>query len=82
MRADIEIPASGLINAELAARVAGVEPITIYQWKKRGHLAPATDIDGRPHLDNQGHMLFEVIDVIDAEYKTRKRARRTAPTYA
>src|SRR4051812_28616356 len=82
MRQDIEIPPSGLVDTALAARIVGVEPVTIRGWKNRGHLEAATDVDGRPLLSEQGLQLFEVIDVIDVEYKLRKHARRTAPSYA
>lgn len=75
---DIEIPPSGLVPATLAAQVAGVKPGTIRQWRNRGHLDYARDIDGREFRDAEGHLLFDVIDVINAEYKTRERARRAA----
>ncbi|MFD0852544.1 hypothetical protein ACFQ07_09935 [Actinomadura adrarensis] len=82
MAEDIEIPPSGLVHTDLAAQVAGVKPGTIRQWKNRGHLAPATDTDGAVLKDDTGRILFEVLDVIDAEYKLRPRARRSAVSYA
>jgi hypothetical protein len=76
---DIEIPPSGLINADLAALIAGVKVTTIRVWKNRGRLDIARDTDGRPFRDNQGRQLFNYMDVIEAEYETRERARRRMP---
>lgn len=81
-RTDIELPASGLVHADLAAEIAGVKPGTIRQWKNRGHLETAKDVDGVELRDNQGRQLFEVLDVIEVEYKLRDRARRRAVSYA
>ena len=75
---DIEIPPSGLVDAELASRIAGVKPGTIRVWKNRGHLDYARDIDGQPFRDREGRLLFEADDVIEVEYKLRQRARRAA----
>lgn len=75
--ADLELPASGLVNTDLAAQVAGVKPGTIRQWKLRGHLDVARDIDGQEFRDALGRHLFEVADVIEAEYRLRTRARRS-----
>jgi len=58
-----------LINAEMAAHVAGVTVETIWQWKRRGHITPAG-------LDEYGRPLYTGIDVLRAEAKTRKAARR------
>lgn len=82
MTADIEIPASGLVDTRVAAQLAGVAPVTIRQWKNRGHLDIARDTDGMPLLSNQGRHLFEVMAVIDAEYKLRQKARRAPINYA
>jgi uncharacterized protein YjcR len=79
---DIDIPPSGLVNAALAGQIAGVKPGTIRQWKRRGHLDTARDVDGRELLGNDGHVLFEVMAVIEAEYKLRERARRPTVSYA
>jgi predicted site-specific integrase-resolvase len=79
---DVEVPPSGLVNAALAAQIAGVKPGTIRQWRRRGHLDVARDVDGRELLSNEGHVLFEVLAVIEAEYKLRERARRQAISYA
>lgn len=59
-----------LISVADAATLAGVTDDVIRTWKRRGHLTPAgTDDYGRP--------LFTGIDVLRAEAKTRKHARRT-----
>lgn len=79
---DIEIPPSGLVNTDLAAQIAGVKPGTIRQWKNRGHLKVAVDTDGREFRDPKGRPLFDYLDVIEAEYKLRERARRPALSYA
>ena len=75
-RDEITIPPSGLVTADVAARVAGVTPGTIRAWKSRGHLDLARDLDGTPLLDSSGRQLFEILDVINVEYKLRDRARR------
>lgn len=82
--ADIEIPASGLVHADLAARIAGVSPSTIRVWKTRGHLAPARDIDGRLFRDEAGRQLYDYMDVINTEYRLRERGcvRRAPANYA
>lgn len=81
-RDDIEIPLSGLIDASLAAKVAGVKVGTIRQWKNRGHLRYACDTDGYAFRDAQGHLLFDFMDVINVEYKLRERARREPLRFA
>lgn len=58
-----------LLSAEMAAHVAGVAVSTIWQWKRRGHLAPTG-------ADEYGRPLYTGIDVLRAEAKTRKAARR------
>lgn len=58
-----------LIGYSEAATLAGVDVTAVRQWKRRGHLTPSgTDEFGRP--------LFTGIDVLRAEAKTRKHARR------
>ena len=79
---EVEIPQSGLVNTSLAARLVGVKPGTIRQWKNRGHLAVATDTDGAEFRDQSGRPLFDFRDVIEVEYKLRERARRNPVTYA
>jgi hypothetical protein len=74
---DIEIPPSGLVDVNLAARIVGVKPGTIRQWKNRGHIHIARDTDGTPFVDSQGRQVFDVVEVIEAEYKLRERARRS-----
>ncbi len=81
-RDDIEIPPSGLIDANLAAKIAGVKVGTIRQWKNRGHLDYASDTDGYPFRDTQGRLLFDFMDVINVEYKLRERARRDPMRFA
>jgi hypothetical protein len=76
VRADIEIPSSGLVTAELAAEIAGVTVSAIRVWKHRGRLDIARDIDGRPFRNEQGRQLFDFMAVIDAEYKTRAKTKR------
>jgi hypothetical protein len=79
---DIEIPASGLVTAATAAKIVGVKPITIRVWKNRQHLDVARDTDGTPLLDNRGRQLFELLDVINTEFRLREHARRPVPPYA
>lgn len=81
-RDDIEIPPSGLVSAELAAQIAGVSVSAIRVWKNRGHLDIARDTDGVPFRDEQGRQVFDYMDVIKAEFKTRKAARRRPVSYA
>lgn len=81
MGADIEIPPSGLVDAHLAAQLAGVKVGTIRQWKNRGHLLVARDVDGQEFRDEQGRQLFDYMDVINAEYRLREHARRQIVPY-
>lgn len=76
MKADVEIPPSGLVTAELAAEIAGVSVSAIRVWKHRGRLDIARDTDGRPFLNEQGRQLFDFMAVIDAEYRSREKAGR------
>ena len=78
---DLELPASGLVNVELAAAIAGVKPGTIRVWKTRGHLSTAKDVDGRELLDDRGRYLFDYLDVINAEHKLRAHAHRQVVPY-
>lgn len=59
----------GLITTSQAATLARVRPVTIRQWVSRGHLPKAG-------LDERGHNLFRALDVMAAEQKLRKPARR------
>lgn len=58
-----------LIDYSYAATLAGVNEATVRQWKRRGHLHPAG-------MDEFGRPLFTGIDVLRAEAKTRRHARR------
>jgi DNA-binding transcriptional MerR regulator len=58
------------MTAAEAATLCHVTSDAIWQWKRRGHLAPAG-------LDERGRPLYRQIDVARAEAKTRKRAGRT-----
>ena len=60
-----------LISVSEAATLAGVTEAVIRQWKRRGHLEPRG-------LDEYGRPLFTGIDVLRAEARTRKGARRSA----
>ena len=53
----------------LAAEYAGVTPQVITNWRRRGHLTPASH-------DQSGRPLYRLIDIAKAEHATRKRARR------
>lgn len=59
-----------LLTADMAATIAGVAVTVVWQWKRRGHLTPAG-------ADEFGHPLYLGIDVLRAEAKTRKAARRS-----
>lgn len=81
-RSEIEIPPSGLVDTALAAALAGVEPTVIRMWRYRGHLPVAKDTDGTEFRDPKGNPLYDYMDVINAEFKTRKAARRRPVSYA
>ncbi len=59
----------GLWTTAQAAEHAKVQPNTIRQWVRRGHLEPAG-------LDEGGRPLFDPIAVAKAEFATHKHARR------
>jgi hypothetical protein len=67
----------GLIYKEQAAELARVRPKTIAVWVHRGHL-PVAGIDTRTAANGQSYRvsLYRPIDVIRAEAKLRKAARR------
>jgi DNA-binding transcriptional MerR regulator len=67
--------ASTLWTTSEAAQAAFVKPRTVRNWALRGHLAPAG-------LDESNRPLYRAIDVIQAERKTRERARRSFPIAA
>lgn len=58
----------GLLNRDQAAALCGVDPDTISQWVRRGHLRVKRR-EGRSPL-------FEPVEVAKAEYKLAPRARR------
>jgi hypothetical protein len=67
----------GLITVDQAAQLARVRPATIKVWVHRGHLAVAgigdrTAPSGRVYRVS----LYRPLDVLRAEQKTRKAARR------
>ncbi|MFI6117465.1 MerR family transcriptional regulator [Kitasatospora sp. NPDC051164] len=59
-----------LLTGPESARLAGVDPATIRQWKRRGLIQP----DG---LDDHDRPLYRQMTIARAEAKTRKRAGRT-----
>jgi len=65
-----------LWTAPEAAEAAGVDVNVVRNWKYRGHLEQARNEHGRPLANHLGQPLFRAIDVIQAEKKTRTRARR------
>ncbi len=65
-----------LLTVAEAAEHCRVKPVTIRQWRHRGHLPVAKDTDGNEIRDEQGRPRFWLLDVARAEYKTRAAARR------
>ncbi|MFB7907658.1 MerR family transcriptional regulator [Kitasatospora sp. NPDC056076] len=59
-----------LLTGPEVATLCRVDPATVRQWKRRGHLQPAG-------LDDRGRPLYRQIDAARAEAHTRKRAGRT-----
>lgn len=51
-----------------AAEAAGVSADVIYQWKRRGKIAP---------VNRKGWPRYRALDVLTAEAATRERAHRT-----
>jgi DNA-binding transcriptional MerR regulator len=62
--------ADGLIDTGQAADLCHVGASTIRAWVCRGYLVKAG-------TDERGRSLFDPVEVAKAEYRTRKRARRT-----
>lgn len=62
-------------TAAEAADAVGVKTQTIWQWKRRGHLTPVG-------INDEGLLVFKVLDVARAELATRERARRAVPVAA
>lgn len=62
-------------TAAEAAEAVGVKVYTIWQWKRRGHLVPVG-------INDEGRLVFRVLDVARAELATRERARRVVPAAA
>lgn len=69
-----------LLTVAEAAQHCGVKPVTIRQWRHRGHLPIATDEHGNKLHDHRGRPLFRLLDVARAEFKTRVAARRPVPS--
>jgi excisionase family DNA binding protein len=61
-----------LLTTDEAATHLGVRPVTIRQWAARGHLASV----GR--LPAGGPALYRLVDLAQAEAKTRPRSNRAA----
>ncbi|MET8624549.1 helix-turn-helix domain-containing protein [Kitasatospora sp. NPDC004669] len=59
-----------LLTGPEVATLCGIDPATVRQWRRRGHLAPAG-------LDERGRPLYRQIDAARAEERTRRRAGRT-----
>lgn len=69
--------ADGLIDAEQAAELARVRPITIHQWVARGHLEKAGIGERRGKTGRIYKIsLFRPEDVRRTEARLRKPARR------
>jgi DNA-binding transcriptional MerR regulator len=51
-----------------AAEAAGVSTDVIYQWKRRGKIAP---------VNRRGWPRYRALDILRAEAATRQRAHRT-----
>jgi DNA-binding transcriptional MerR regulator len=68
----------GLIDRSQAAELCGVEPDTVTLWATRGYLS--RDGSERRRLPvakrENGHPLYDPVEVQKAEYATAKRARR------
>ncbi|MCG6499448.1 MerR family transcriptional regulator [Kitasatospora sp. A2-31] len=58
-----------LLTGPESARLAGVNPATIRQWKRRGLIQP----DG---LDEHGRPMYRQMTIARAERATRDRAGR------
>jgi hypothetical protein len=58
---------SGLLSTAEAAKVAGVQPPTIRQWRRLGYLAPQG-------LDERGYPMHSAEAVRDAERRVRENA--------
>lgn len=56
-----------LVSAREAATHTGLAVQTIHSWVQRGYLQPSG-------LDNKGHKLYKLIDVLKVARDTRKRA--------
>lgn len=56
-----------LVSAREAAAHTGLSVQTVHSWAARGHLQPSG-------LDNRGHKLYRLIDVLRVARDTRKRA--------
>lgn len=59
---------STLVSTQRAAQIAGVAAVTIRQWRYLGRITPAD-------VDDRGHMLYEMSDIVAAEIVTRGRGR-------
>jgi predicted site-specific integrase-resolvase len=59
---------SGFITRQQAAELCGVEPDTISQWIRRGHLKVAWRYKGR--------MMLDPVAVAKADHATKDKARR------
>ena len=69
---------NALLSATEAARYAGVSVAAVVNWRSRGHLAVATDAEGREITDARGRPRYRLRDVVRAEYATKQRGDQMA----
>ena len=67
------------LTTEEAAKLCRVQPVTIRQWVRRGHLDYVRGDDGEPLTNRQGLRLFDQMAVARAEHATRDHAHRDLP---
>lgn len=65
---NVTVRQDGLITRSMAAQLCGVDPDTITQWIRRGHINVVRR-EGR-------HPLFNLVEVAKADQRLRKLARR------
>jgi len=67
-----------LLPATDAARYARVTVNVIVNWRNRGWLPVATDMQGREIRDSRGRPRYRLLDVAKAEARTHERGQKMA----
>ncbi len=76
--ADGALDVNALLSATEAAHYAGKSVNVIVNWRNRGWLPVATDVNGCEIRDERGRPRYRLLDVAKAENATKRRGEQMA----